>query len=249
MVTVGVTGMATTDPRIGGAGGPETDPRFAPPVGPTVLIAGDSTATAMDHATAPMTGWGASLGSFLPAGVRVRNGAFSGATAEQAVACGTWGWLLDEAGPGDVVIIQFGHNDQKTEDPDGLDRYRERLGTMAQEVSTRRAVPVLATSIARRRFEDGQVVPTHRGYPQAVRELADEAGIELLDLEAFTTDLLRAYGPTDSARLLTHLDPGAHANYPDGVADDTHLSFLGADIIAREVARWLLGRGLLQIAA
>jgi lysophospholipase L1-like esterase len=218
-----------------------------PPVGPKVLLAGDSTATSMDHVTAPMDGWGASLGSFLPAGVRVRNGAFSGATAQQAIECGTWGWLLDEAAAGDVVVIQFGHNDQKTEHPDGIDRYRERLAAMVEQVRARGAVPVLATSIACRRFEEQEPVPTHGRYPETVRSLAATTGCALLDLERFTTDLLRAFGPSDSARLLTHIDPGEHVNYPDGVHDDSHLSFLGADMIAQEVARWLVEAGLIPV--
>jgi hypothetical protein len=90
------------------------------------------------------------------------------------------------------------------------------------------AEPILATPIARRRFDDqGRLLATHGEYPAAMRALAQGEGLRLVDMEAATMACLEALGPQDSRRLYCHV-PAGHPNYPDGAADDRHLHRRGA---------------------
>ncbi len=104
------------------------------------------------------------------------------------------------------MIIQFGHNDEKKDSPeryaDPKTTYRENLRTFVRESRARGASPILATSIVRRRFgSSGEVIDTHGEYPEAVREVAKELNVPLLDLEARTKELLGKYGVDRSKGL------------------------------------------------
>ncbi|GAA2372992.1 rhamnogalacturonan acetylesterase [Nonomuraea africana] len=198
-----------------------------------ILLAGDSTVASCPAWEAPMSGWGAQLGPFVT--TPVRNFAKGGATTASHRAEGLWAALLREAGPGDLVLIQFGHNDQK--DP-GIS-YQENLRVFVKEVRATGATPILCTPVQRRRFEGNVLVATHGDLPDQVRALAEWEGVRLIDLTKATTELYERLGPVGSRSLFTHFEPGEHPLYPGGIADDTHFAFRGADAVAAIVAREL----------
>jgi lysophospholipase L1-like esterase len=185
-----------------------------------------------------MTGWGPHLGALVD--VPVRNLAFGGATTESFLGSGSWDALLGAVVPGDTVIIQFGHNDQKQ--PGVLDArggYTDRLRRMALDVRSKDGRPVLCTSVERRSFDGDRVRPSHGDYPNAVRDLAGELGAPLIDLTVFTSWLYEDLGAEASAGLFCHFAPGTHAHWIDGLDDDTHFHQDGARRVAAFVARSL----------
>jgi lysophospholipase L1-like esterase len=201
----------------------------------TIHLAGDSTVAPTSPGTEPMAGWGAALGDLTPQ--PVRNLAFGGATTESFFASGSWDRLLENVEPGDTVVIQFGHNDQK--EPDLLAArggYTDRLRRMVGDVRGRGATAVLCTSCERRWFDGDRVVPTHGDYPNAVRDLAHELDAPLIDLTVFTTWLYEDLGDEGSRSLLSHFPAGEFPGWPDGAADDTHFRIEGARRIAAFVA-------------
>lgn len=203
----------------------------------TYHLAGDSTVAPMTG-DGPMAGWGHFLHEYVDA--PVRNLAFGGATTESFIASGSWGELIAGAGPGDTVVIQFGHNDQK--EPDLLGSragYTDRLRRFVAETRERGATPVLCTSCERRWFDGGAITPTHGDYPNAVRDLAHELDTGLVDLNVFTTWLYEDLGEEGSRGLLSHYAPGETTDWPDGLADDTHFRIEGARKVASFVARSL----------
>lgn len=204
----------------------------------TYHLAGDSTVAPMKPAEQPMAGWGEALGAFTDA--PVRNLAFGGATTESFLASGSWSALIGEVHPGDTVLIQFGHNDQK--EPELLASrggYTERLRRFVHETRERGASAVLCTSVERRRFDGDAVTATHGDYPQAVRDLAHELDVPLIDLTAFTTWLYEDLGSSASTALFSHYAPGETTAWPDGLTDDTHFRIEGARRVAAFVARSL----------
>ncbi|MBP2437029.1 rhamnogalacturonan acetylesterase [Microbacterium amylolyticum] len=205
----------------------------------TYHLAGDSTVAACPPEEWPMSGWGPHLSPHVDR--PVRNLAFGGATTESFLES-RWDELVSEVRADDTVVIQFGHNDQKQ--PQLLDSrggYSDRLRRMVGDVHSRAANAVLCTSCERRWFDGDRVTPTHGDYPNAVRDLAAELAVPLIDLTAFTTWLYEDEGPEASVRLLSHFAPGEHDLWRDGLADDTHFHERGARRIAAFVGRQLRG--------
>lgn len=203
----------------------------------TYHLAGDSTVAPGKPHELPLTGWGDFLAPHVDA--RVRNLAFGGATTESFLQ-ERWADLMAQVLPGDTVIIQFGHNDQKQ--PELLASrggYAARLRRMVADVHATGASAVLCTSCERRWFDGARVTPTHGDYPNAVRDLARELDVPLIDLNVFTTWLYEDLGEEASRALLTHFGAGEHPQWPDGVADDTHFHVRGAEKIAAFVGRSL----------
>lgn len=234
--------------------------RFAPPREPragepTLFLAGDSTMADKPDLALPERGWGQALRElFLPA-LPIENRAENGRSTRSFRDLGLWEDLLAALTPGDFVLIQFGHNDEKASDPSRFTEpegdYRANLRRFVRETRARGGHPVLATPIVRRRFAaDGAFVDSHGDYPRVVREVAAAEGVPLLELEALTRELVRGAGVAESRALFLHFAPGEHLLLPGGLHDDTHLSALGArrvaELAAGELARATppLGRAL-----
>lgn len=206
-----------------------------------VFIVGDSTASEYGSERAPRQGWGMQLQSFLdPAAWQVRNHAQSGRSARSFIEEGWLAPVETSLSRGDVLLIQFGHNDEKAEDPT---RYNEpqrafpqwlaRYVALAREKG---ATPILVTPLARRKFERGskidQLLDTHGVYAQAVRDLAAREQVGMIDLTARSSSWLRALGDEASKPFFMHVPE-------QGQADDTHLQAGGAALVAcLVVAAW-----------
>jgi len=211
----------------------------APPV--TIHLAGDSTMSIKRDEKRPETGWGEYLAQqFRPGAVVVDNRAMNGRSTRTFIEEGRWDALLEATKPGDVVLIQFGHNDQSVEKPDRYTPpadYTRNLQRFVADVRAKSATPVLLTPVARRRFdEEGRVVASHGEYPDLVRILAAREHVALIDMERRSTAVLQEAGAESSKALFLWLAPGEHVNYPQGVQDNTHFSLKGAQRMAREFA-------------
>ena len=115
-----------------------------------ILLAGDSTVANCPTHEYPMSGWGAHLAPHSYTWAAVHNFAKGGASTESFREEGLWGRLLAEAGDGDLVLIQFGHNDQKKQHLAARTGYAANLRTMAGEVQNLGALPVVCTPVERR---------------------------------------------------------------------------------------------------
>ncbi len=211
----------------------------------TVHLAGDSTAAQKYADAAPETGWGMALPFFLGPGLTVANHAMNGRSSRSFIDEGLLAALLPDVRPDDLLLIQFGHNDEKTDDPargtDPYTTYQDCLRRYIAEARARRARPVLLTPVERRRFaEDGTARPTHGDYPAAMRALAAEERVPLLDLQARTLARWQELGPDGTEAYFNWLEPGESPNYPDGRQDNTHFRPAGAIEVARMTARALL---------
>lgn len=216
-----------------------------------VLLSGDSTVAACPALETPMSGWGSHLGAPLnaylaarratePVVVDVVNVAKGGANTASIRGEGLWDALLLLAEPGDVVVIQFGHNDEKIPTLAARGGYLRNLHAMLDECDELGLVPVLCTPVGRRTFEGARYVDSHGDYPDVVRELAAERGVALVDLTAETGRLYEELGPEGSRSLFTQFAPNVHPLYRLGVSDDTHFSLAGATAVADIVARGIL---------
>src|SRR5690625_3499476 len=118
----------------------------------TIHLAGDSTVAPGPLDGSGVIGWGGVFDEYVTD--EVANRAIGGATTDSFVAEGRWQATLDGVAPGDHVLIQFGHNDQKRDELAAEGRYSENLATFVAQVRGRGGLPVLATSVERRLFAE-----------------------------------------------------------------------------------------------
>jgi lysophospholipase L1-like esterase len=209
---------------------------FAADHRPQVFTIGDSTMCnyALDQ---PLRGWAMSLGKFFVDPAMVKNHAASGRSTKSFIDEGRWDKVMAELRAGDFVIIQFSHNDEKKDRPelytDPATTFRDNLRKFIRETRAKNATPILATPVCRRKFDaSGKLQMTHGAYPDALRAVAKEEGVPLLDLEKATAKWLQATGDEPSKKFFMWLEPGAHPKIPEGRKDDTHFVEAGANAVA-----------------
>ena len=205
----------------------------------TIYIIGDST---VDDNQPPFRGWGWALPRYVREGVTVKNHALSGRSSRSFRAEGLFEPVEKALGPGDLLLIQFGHNDEKDDerhtDPDTT--FPEELWRYCAAALSRGAQPVLITPVCRRFFGgDGSLFYTHGEDPRAIRILAAEKGIPLCDLKAASRALYRSLGEQGTAELFVRLAPGENPDFPEGHDDRSHFNPHGATVIAGLVAEGL----------
>ena len=160
------------------------------------------------------------------------NHAVNGRSTRSFITEGRWQKLVDALRPGDWVIIQFGHNDEKIF-PNARGEFQQNLRRFVAAVRAKQANPILATPCARRSFdESGNLVDTHGDYPDAVRAVAMETNTPLLEMNRLTMDLEQGHGPEGSKRLHLWIAAGVYARQPAGYEDNTHYSDYGAERVA-----------------
>ena len=195
----------------------------------TVFTIGDSTMAPKDTTKGPERGWGMAFPLFFDTvEVKFENHARNGRSTKSFIDEGRWQTVVDKLKKGDYVFIEFGHNDEKTEQeklyaaPNGA--YRENLTRFVRETQAKAAFPVLMTPIVRRKFdENGILLDTHGEYPDAVRALAKELNVPMIDMEKKSRALVQKLGDEASKKLFM---------WYKQKKDDTHLNTAGAPIIA-----------------
>jgi lysophospholipase L1-like esterase len=211
----------------------------------TIFMVGNSTMADKPFKDGnPEKGWGQILPLYFNEGVKIENYAVNGRSTKSFLDEGRWEVVLNKINKGDYVIIEFGHNDAKKEDPkrfaDANTNYRWNLEKFVDETREKDAIPILATPIVRRRFdEQGNFYDVHGDYPKVVREVAKEKNVILIDLHKKSEELLKQYGEENSKKLFLHIRQGEYPSLPEGRKDDTHFSPTGAfricDLAAEEI--------------
>jgi lysophospholipase L1-like esterase len=196
----------------------------------TIALAGDSTVT-------DQSGWGRGFAARLGPRAVCVNVARSGRSSRSYINEGHWRKLL-EAKP-DYVLIQFGHNDQPGKGPeretDPSTTYREFLARYVDEARAIGARPILVTSLARRHFTpEGKIRSDLGPYAEAVKAVAAEKHVPVIDLHARSIELLERLGPESSVEF----DPAPRADAKAKAAgpDKTHLSPRGSEAFGAIVA-------------
>lgn len=201
----------------------------------TVFLAGNSTVT--DQEYEPWASWGQMLPVFFKPDVVVANYAESGEALKSFEASNRLEKILSKIRQGDYLFIEFGHNDQKPQSSSYVEPftgYKEMLKKYIHKTLEQKAFPVLVTPIQRRKFdENGKVVNTHGDYPVAMRQVAQEEHVPLIDLHSMSTDLYEALGVEGSKRALVHYPAGTFPGQEKELADNSHHSAYGAYQLAK----------------
>jgi lysophospholipase L1-like esterase len=202
----------------------------------TLHVAGDSTSAIFPESDPThRVGWAAVLQAFFTDGVKVDDAAQSGRSSKSYLDEGLWKSLKAKIRPGDYVFVEFGHNDEKSEDAarytDPATTFRSNLKTYVTETRAAGGIAVLLTPISRRQFSGSKIVASHGAYPAAVAAVAAETGTPLIDMTERTRVWLEGIGPTASVSFFA-------------TDDNTHLSAKGAQEVAKLAVQGLRELGL-----
>lgn len=191
----------------------------------------------------PIRGWMQMMPQFFRDNVVIHNAARSGRSSKSFRTEGHWKPVIEQVKAGDYVFIMFGANDQKPDaarHTDPKTTYRQNLLNYVNETKAKGAHPILFTSLVRRNFsKDGKLVDTYGEYVSAVRKLAKEINVPVIDLNQKSSDLVTKYGPEESKKLFLYIEPGKFSKLPEGKKDDSHLCVFGATKIAGLAAQGL----------
>ena len=225
----------------------------------TVFMIGDSTMANKDTTGGKQErGWGMMLQQYFKSGVVVDFHAVNGRSSKSFIDEGRWDVVLSKMKPGDYVIIQFGHNDEKP----AADRHTDpgttfdaNLRRFVLESRARGGIPILCNAVVRRNFyrqvdssvddeslrnttyEDEKVnsdtlIDTHGAYLLSPRNVARELNVPFIDANRVTHDLEQGMGIEGSRRLHMWFRPGEHPSVPKGRKDNTHYNVYGATVVA-----------------
>jgi len=199
------------------------DAQSNPPMIRVVLV-GDST-------VAEQSGWGPGFRRLAKDGVEVVNLAANGRSSKSFIDEGIWSKAIDARGR--YYLIQFGHNDEPGKGPeretDPKTTYRAFMARYVDESRAIGATPILVTSLVRRIYNaDGTIKTTQTAYVEAVRALAVEKHVALVDLHAISLADAENAGDDVWADLSPRDDKGE--------VDRTHLNAKGSDVVGRMVA-------------
>lgn len=170
-----------------------------------VHVIGDSTVT--DQSNEPWNSWGQMLPRFFGPTVAVANHAESGESIRSSLHAKRFEKVYRSLKKGDYVLVQFGHNDMKDKRPDALETYRSNLVAIVKQVRELGGTPVLITSMERK---GGVKNDTLGGYPDAVRSVAKDLDVVLIDLHAISRTLYQGLGDNIGAAFQ---DGTHHNNY------------------------------------
>ena len=214
----------------------------------TVYLAGDSTVT--DQPNEPWSSWGQMLPRFFGPGVSVADHAESGRALYSFEGEGRLIKILSTLRKGDYVFIQFGHNDQKDKSPGAgpFTTYTENLKHYIAAIRAKGGIPVLVTPMERRRWSGEEFQPTLADYAEAVRKVGEGEKVPVIDLNAMSIRLYKAFGPADSTKLFVHYPANTFPGQQKQFQDDTHHNVFGGYELARCVVEGIRG-SLPELAA
>lgn len=218
---------------------------------PVVFITGDSTVKNNDKDKDGMWGWGSQAYTvFDQKKITCVNSAKAGRSTRTFLNEGRWDKVYNSLQPGDYVLIQFGHNDigaidnQKmrgviacAEDTNHVYKMADSgqyevvysfgwyLKKFIQDVREKGATPILLSLTPRNEWPGGKIERRNDTYGKWYRQVAEETGVEFVDVHNITADFLDKKGQKKAAAYYNH--------------DHTHTSLKGAQLNAQSVAKGL----------
>lgn len=201
----------------------------------SVFVAGDSTLTDQ-NALSPFfagrscTGWAQNLLSFYE-NVAICNQAHSGMTTNCFRDDGHWNILKEQIKPSDIVILQFGHNDQKRRNLRPFEGYLNNLRWYCSEIKALKATPIIVSPISRIPIkEEDSYYSLLEDYALACKKAAKECEVPFIDLHSITFHFWCEHHHISSDYFM----PG----------DITHTNDYGAELIVKFFVSELLRQNI-----
>ena len=234
-----------------------------------LMILGDSTAKSYIFTEAPMSGWGQMVDRLFDAeAIDVVNYSNGGRSLKVMYFENRWNDLLLTGKPGDYILLQSGHNDER-DTPDGgedarfgrgateemFERYLEEIFIPAAKL--RGMHLILMTPTVRLNWgADGRCHNsfTNRRFPDITKRVAAKYQLPLIDLTSRGVDYINSLGKEGAEAIVLSIEAGetpgktnsgSYANgHPNNHLDGTHMKEVFAKHYARLAITDLYGLSL-----
>lgn len=199
-----------------------------------IFLASDSTCQTYEKEQSPQAGWGQFLANYL-ADYEIHNHAIGGRSSKTFILEGRLDAMKNSMQPGDYLLIQMGHNDSTKEKPERFTEpyhdYKDYLKQYIDTARQRQAIPILITPVARLHYVLDEFLNDFNDYCNAMKEVAEEQNIELIDLMKHSILHYQevGYEEVKSYYMVAH-----------NGTDYTHFTEKGANQIARIVSEQFL---------
>ncbi len=212
----------------------------------TIFLCGNS--TVVDQNAEPWASWGQMIPRWFDSRVAVSNHAESGLTARSFIAGNRLEKILTMMRPGDYVVCEFGHNDEKEHLPgDGAwYHYVYNLKVFVDKVRQAGGHIIFCTPTQRRFWQDDNrhIKDTHGDFPAAMRSVAERENVPIIDLNEKTRTFFETLGYEDSKRALVHYPANTYPGQDQPLADNTHFNPYGAYEVAKMVVQGMIDLNL-----
>lgn len=207
----------------------------------TIFLAGNSTVT--DQDCSPWASWGQMITASFDTSLVVANYAVSGASLASFRGDRRLDKLISRMLPGDYLFIEFGHNDQKQKG-EGIgpwDSFTDLLVEFISKAREKGGIPVLVTPTQRRSFgPEKTIILTHGDYPDAMRQVAKDLKVPLIDVHQMTKVLYESWGVEESKNAFVHYPANTFKGQDKALKDNTHFNEFGANEVARCVLQGII---------
>lgn len=201
----------------------------------------------------PITGWGQVFQPFFVKdslssikkliktdSVLVVDKALGGRSTRTFFEESRWAEVVQLLKKDDVVMIQFGHNDAAVDKPEryvNLTGYKAYLRLFVTQTREKGSIPILITPVNRNYpWVNGKLTNVHGEYPNAMKQVAAELNVKLIDLTQLSIEAFSAKGQAyTTPNYFMNFDKGIYPAYPDGQKDNTHFQKAGAVAVAQLV--------------
>ena len=203
----------------------------------TIFLCGNS--TVVDQNSEPWASWGQMITRWFDSSIAISNHAESGLTARTFLGGNRLDKILTMMKPGDYVVCEFGHNDEKEKRPgDGAwYHYVYNLKIFVDRVRAAGGNIIFCTPTQRRFWEDDNkhIRDTHGDFPAAMLSVAERENVPVIDLNGMTRTFFETLGFEDSKKALVHYPANTYPGQDKPLADNTHFNPYGAYEVAKMV--------------
>jgi lysophospholipase L1-like esterase len=176
---------------------------------PKLVLVGDST---VSNSSGDFRGWGNVIGEYFdPAKIEVMNKARGGRSSRTFITEGLWDQVTPLLSKGDIVLIQFGHNDggsldkdrargslkgvgnetqdvtiEATQKKETIRTFGSYLRTYVTDAKAKGAIVVLVSPVPRNQWKELKVIRAAENYGGWSKAIARETSTYFLDLNEIT---------------------------------------------------------------
>lgn len=200
-----------------------------------IYLIGDSLMQDYNYLSYQQYGYGSIFRMFVKEDIEVVNLAHAGCSTKSFIEQDRFKAVTLEIKEGDLLIIEFGNNDEKINDPKRYTNkdkeFLENIRYFYDTAIKNKANALILTSPTRLTIENNILVDSHLGYPETLYKYALSNNLNVIDLNEITKKIYNFIGLERAKEFHLIYPKGKYYRFNDGVNDTSHYNYKGASLI------------------